>query len=108
MCRARPSANVRLVMLGGGARRAYSTINNIYLLFGYNIEEVQRICRIITMNTRSVIEFYFFTDRACLINNIPNDLRVGLYRVVPITDRNLQRFLLETSGGDDCARITYY
>lgn len=37
---------------------------------------------------------------------VPNDL--GLYRVVPITDRNLQRFLREIHRGDDCARITYY
>lgn len=51
------------------------------------------------MNTR-VIAFYFLRTQVIYLNDL------GLYRVVvPIADRNLQRFLLETRGGDDCARI---
>lgn len=91
---------------GGTTRRAYSTINNNIYLY----------CSDVRGSPDDLPNYYdkyacnrilFFTAIACLISNmVPNDL--GLYRVVPITDRNLQRFLREIHSGDDCARITYY
>lgn len=97
MCRICPSAAVHLRRRPDEGRIKH---NIIYLYYsdGRGSPDDGRSAEI---NNTRVIVFYSFTDRACLMSNIPNGL--GLYRFRSLSAKVFGR---NSRGVDDRAHIT--